>query len=74
VLFSPACGAKQWQDSGGIARVAAQRGGDVALAVLPEDADGSRPRPSRRAILRQPLLPATKPEHMFRTVRETNIA
>ncbi len=37
---SRACDAEEWQDSGGVAGVAAQRGGDVAVAVGPEDADG----------------------------------
>jgi hypothetical protein len=31
---------KQWQHSGGVAGVAAQRGGDVAVAVETQDADG----------------------------------
>jgi hypothetical protein len=35
-----ACDAKQWQDSGGVAGVAAQRFGDVAVAVGVQDADG----------------------------------
>jgi hypothetical protein len=37
VSVSRACDAEQWQDSGG---VAAQRGGDVAVAVGVQDADG----------------------------------
>src|SRR6266508_432216 len=37
---SRACDAEEWQDSGGVAGVAAQRGGDVAVAVGVEDADG----------------------------------
>src|SRR6266487_5814827 len=32
--------AKQWQDSGGVAGVAAQRLGDVAVAAGAQDADG----------------------------------
>jgi hypothetical protein len=32
--------AKQRQQAGGVAGVAAQRGGDVAVAAGPEDADG----------------------------------
>ena len=32
--------AEQWRDSGGVAGVAAQRGGDVAVTVPPQDADG----------------------------------
>ena len=32
--------AKQWQDSSRVAGVAAQRGGDVAVTVPPQDADG----------------------------------
>jgi len=32
--------AKEWQDSGGVAGVAAQRSGDVAVAVGAQDADG----------------------------------
>src|SRR6266511_176947 len=37
---SRACDAEEWQDSGGVAGVAAQRGGDVAVAAGVEDADG----------------------------------
>jgi hypothetical protein len=32
--------AEEWQDSAGIAGVAAQRGGDVAVTMPPEDGDG----------------------------------
>ena len=32
--------AEEWQDSGGVAGVAPQRGGDVAMALPPQDADG----------------------------------
>jgi hypothetical protein len=35
-----ACNAKQWQDSGGVAGVAAQRGGDVVVTMPPEDGNG----------------------------------
>jgi hypothetical protein len=34
------CDAKECQDSGGVAGVAAQRGGRVAVAVPPQDGDG----------------------------------
>jgi hypothetical protein len=37
---SRAGAAKPWQDAGGAAGVAAQRGGDVAVAVGVQDADG----------------------------------
>jgi hypothetical protein len=40
VSGSRACDAKQGQDSGGIAGVAAQRGGDVVVTMPPEDGDG----------------------------------
>jgi hypothetical protein len=40
VSASWASDAQQWQDSGGVAGVAAQRGGDVAVTVPPQDADG----------------------------------
>jgi len=40
VSGSWACDAKQWQDSGGVAGIAAQRGGDVAMAAGVQDADG----------------------------------
>ena len=40
VSGSRACDAEEGQDSGGVAGVAAQRGGDVAVPVPPEDADG----------------------------------
>jgi len=35
-----ACDAQEWQDSGGVAGVAAQGGGDVAVAHGGQDADG----------------------------------
>jgi hypothetical protein len=35
-----ACDAKQWQDSRGVAGVAAQRGGGVAVAVQAQDGNG----------------------------------
>src|SRR4029450_3609484 len=34
------CDAEEWQDSGGVAGIAAQRGGDVAVTVGAQDADG----------------------------------
>jgi hypothetical protein len=34
------CDAEEWQDSGGVAGVAAQGCGDVAVAVGAQDADG----------------------------------
>ncbi len=40
VSGSRADDAKQWQDSGGVAGVAAQRGGDVAMTVGVQDANG----------------------------------
>ena len=40
ILCSWACDAKQRQDSGGIAGVAAQRSGEVAVAAAAQDADG----------------------------------
>src|SRR6266511_502170 len=41
VSGSRACDAKQWQDRGGVAGVAAQRGGDVAVTVGAQDAMAS---------------------------------
>jgi hypothetical protein len=40
VSGSRAGDAEQWQEAGGVAGVAAQGGGDVAVAVGVEDADG----------------------------------
>jgi hypothetical protein len=37
---SRACDAEQWQQSGGVAGVAAQGGGDVAVAAGAQDGDG----------------------------------
>jgi hypothetical protein len=34
-----ACDAEEWQDAGGVAGVAAQRGGDVAVTVPPQGGD-----------------------------------
>jgi hypothetical protein len=34
-----ACDAEEWQDAGGVAGVAAPRGGDVAVTVAPQDGD-----------------------------------
>jgi hypothetical protein len=34
-----ACDAEEWQDAGGVAGLAAQRGGDVAVTVPPQDGD-----------------------------------
>jgi hypothetical protein len=54
----PECGswagdAEEWQDSGGVAGVAAQRGGDIAVAMEAQDADGEL----RRLAMARGVLP-----------------
>jgi hypothetical protein len=44
-----ACDAQQGQDSGGVAGVAAQRGGDVAVPVGAQDADSEVAQAGHRA-------------------------